>query len=194
MSDSITLSQAFLRNLKEMNQDAWRRMVEMFSPVVYAWCRKAGLDGHDSADVVQDVFATISRKIDQFQYNTPQASFRAWLATITRTRLADFFRRRSHQALATGGSAAMDWWSAVPDLEHDSKSRSEVQTSLASWTLELIRTEFEPATWQAFWRTAVENQSAKEVAQSLSISVASVYQARCRVLRRLRYRLEELPR
>ncbi len=194
MTNSATLSQQFLHRLNEMNPDAWKRLVESFSPAVYAWCRQAGLDGHDAADVVQDVFATVSRKIGQFHYDQPQASFRAWLSTITRTRLADYFRRAARQPNARGGTEALEWLQAVPDLEHDSASQSRFQTSLACRTLELIRAEFEPQTWSAFWKTAVEHQSAAEVAQVLSMSLASVYQARCRVTRRLKERIDELPK
>ncbi|MBX3420940.1 MAG: sigma-70 family RNA polymerase sigma factor [Pirellulaceae bacterium] len=193
MTQSPSLSSQFLLRLCEMQASAWSRLVESFSPIVYAWCRRAGLPGHDAADVVQDVFATVARKIHQFDHQRPGASFSAWLATITRTRLADFFRRRTGQPQATGGSDALAWLQAVPDLEHDEDSRSQFQAKLIGRVLEMVEEEFEPRTWQAFRMTAIENRSAAEVAQQLSISIASVYQARCRVLRRLKQRLGELP-
>lgn len=193
MNESNTLSSQFLLCLREMQAQAWFRLVESFSPVVYAWCRKAGLPGHDAADVVQDVFATIARKIDQFDKDRPNASFRAWLSTITRTKIVDHFRRTSRQPQAKGGTDALVWLQAVPDVENDSESRSILDVTLAQRVLDLIREEFEPRTWEAFRLTALENQSALETAEQLSISVASVYQARCRVLRRLKQRLSELP-
>lgn len=193
MTESPSLSSQFFLRLREMQSLAWSRLVESFSPIVYAWCRRAGLAGHDAADVVQDVFATVAGNIHQFDHQRPESSFRAWLATITRTRLADFHRRRKGQPQATGGTDALAWLQSVPDLEHDQDSCSQVQVSLTGRVLAMVQEEFEERTWQAFQLTAIENRSAAEVAQQLSISIASVYQARCRVLRRLKQRLNELP-
>lgn len=43
-----------------------------------------------------------------------------------------------------------------------------------------------PATWDAFWKTAVEDRTPAEAAQQLAISVGAVYIAKSRVLARLR--------
>jgi RNA polymerase sigma-70 factor (ECF subfamily) len=58
--------------------------------------------------------------------------------------------------------------------------------------LELMREDFEPATWQACWRTVAEDQPTAEVATALGISENAVYIARSRVLRRLRRELDGL--
>ena len=48
-----------------------------------------------------------------------------------------------------------------------------------------VGAEFEEATWQAFWLTAVDGVSIDETAKSLGRSVGSVYTARSRIVRRL---------
>jgi RNA polymerase sigma-70 factor (ECF subfamily) len=50
----------------------------------------------------------------------------------------------------------------------------------------MMDVEFEPATMQAFRRMALEGASGVEAAGELGLSVAAVYTARSRVLRRLR--------
>ena len=57
---------------------------------------------------------------------------------------------------------------------------------------ELVRCEFREDDWQAFLRTAVDNQPAKSVAEELGKSVASVYLAKSRILKRLREELDGL--
>lgn len=54
------------------------------------------------------------------------------------------------------------------------------------------RTEFQPATRQVGWRTAVDTVSVKEPAAGLGISVGAVYIARSRVIARLRELIESL--
>ena len=58
--------------------------------------------------------------------------------------------------------------------------------------LELIRSQFEEATWQAFWRCAVEDQSPADVGHDMNMTPAAVRKAKSRVLRRLKDELGEL--
>jgi RNA polymerase sigma-70 factor (ECF subfamily) len=60
------------------------------------------------------------------------------------------------------------------------------------WVARLVREEFAAKTWRAFWMTAVENHSIQHAAQTLDMSVGSVYIARSRVMARLRARVEEI--
>ncbi len=57
--------------------------------------------------------------------------------------------------------------------------------------LELVRAEFEPRTWEAFRRVAIERQPPVRVANELGMSIQAVYQAKSRVLRRLRQDLDD---
>ena len=58
--------------------------------------------------------------------------------------------------------------------------------------LKVMRAEFETTTWQACWEFVVSGRPAAEVAKELGLSVAVVYSAKYRVLRRLRQELEGL--
>jgi RNA polymerase sigma-70 factor (ECF subfamily) len=58
--------------------------------------------------------------------------------------------------------------------------------------LELIRNDFEPATWDAFHAVVVDNRPAPAVAADLRVSVGTVYVAKSRVLKRLREELAGL--
>jgi RNA polymerase sigma-70 factor (ECF subfamily) len=55
-----------------------------------------------------------------------------------------------------------------------------------------VKNDFETNTWQAFWRTGVGEEPAQSVASDLQISVAAVYMARRRVLKRIQQQIEFL--
>lgn len=55
------------------------------------------------------------------------------------------------------------------------------------------RSEFEPRSWQAFWRSAVDGIPTAVVAEELGVTAAAVRQSRSRILRRLRQQLGDLP-
>ena len=57
---------------------------------------------------------------------------------------------------------------------------------------QIMQADFEPATWQAFWKTVVEDQPAVEVAAELGLGIDAVYKYKSRVLRRLRQELDGL--
>ena len=46
--------------------------------------------------------------------------------------------------------------------------------------LDLVRDDFEPRTWDAFWRVTIDEQSPADVAADLGVSANVVYLARSR--------------
>jgi RNA polymerase sigma-70 factor (ECF subfamily) len=82
----------------------------------------------------------------------------------------------------------------LPEREAE-ESQADPVTGMAGLVrraLELIRRDFEEQTFRAFWRTAVDDRTAAEVATELGTTVDAVYQAKSRVLRRLREELGSL--
>ena len=56
----------------------------------------------------------------------------------------------------------------------------------------VMRQDVAAVTWQAFWRTFIDQQPARQVAADLGQTVAAVYLARRRVLTRLREYVRQL--
>ena len=193
-ADSSSISSTLLDRVRAKRPEAWTRLVELYGPVVYRWCRQSGVRREDAADLVQDVFAAVARGIGTFSRNRPGDSFRAWLATITRNKVRDHFRRLRKTPDAQGGTDAQERWLdlAEPSEATSLSGQPELGGLLSRRALELVRVEFENRTWDAFWRTAVEGRSPADVADELGVSVLSVYQAKSRVLRRLRRELGDL--
>lgn len=188
-----TLSSQFLLGVQRMDPALWSRLVTTFGPVVYRWCRTSGVQDADAPDVVQDVFAAVARGIPSFERQRAEGSFRSWLATITRNKVRDYFRVQAKLPIGEGGSEALGQLQNIPqDLDSTICAENATQPLLRE-ILGQVEAEFEAMTWKAFWLTTVEGARAKEVAEQLGISMASVYQAKSRVLRRLRQRLAELP-
>jgi RNA polymerase sigma-70 factor (ECF subfamily) len=48
---------------------AWSRLVQLYTPLLFYWARRAGLQDADAADVVQDVFAVLVQKLPTFAYD-----------------------------------------------------------------------------------------------------------------------------
>jgi RNA polymerase sigma-70 factor (ECF subfamily) len=189
--DPGSTSSAWLAKLQQREPEAWHRLVHLYGPLVYAWCRQHGLQPPDAADVVQEVYRSVAVAVADFQ-RTPDGSFRGWLWTITRNKLNDYFRRLATQPPAPGGSDAQQRLLALP--ESDAAEPNEVSNTarLVQRALARIKPEVAEHTWQAFWRTAVDGLSPPEVAVELGLSADNVRQAKSRVLRRLRQELGDV--
>ncbi len=196
-SESSSVSSTLLDQLRSRRPEAWQRFVRLYSPVVYRWCRRSGLAAEDAADVLQEVLSAVMLHLPDFRRDRPQHSFSGWLATITRNKVRDHFRRRHGRAEARGGSTAQHQMAEVPQPPELSEESIRPDAESAAWlsrgVLEAIRAEFEARTWQAFWRTTVDGQPPALVASDLEMSAPAVYMAKSRVLRRLRQVMGELP-
>lgn len=173
---------------RQPDEAAWRRFVHLYSPLLYQWARKLGLQPEEAADLVQDVFALLLRKLPEFVYD-PQRRFRGWLWTLTLNKWRER-RRRDTQAPTTGGADALAGVT-VPDpaVAFD---EAEYRQLLVRRALELMQADFEPPTWRACWEYVVAGRPAAEVAAELGLTVNAVHLAKSRVLRRLRQDLDGL--
>lgn len=185
---------SFLDSLKGRDDAAWRRLASVYARLVLYWCRCAGVAREDRVDVCQDVFRAVAAGIDTFHWDEANGSFRGWLRTITRSKVADHFRRRNRQPEGPGGTDAQQRLLAIPgdDPSSDPEATDRERAIVINRTLELIRPEFEDRTWQAFWGTTVEDRRSDVVGEALGMTPGAVRQAKSRVLRRLREELRDL--
>ncbi len=186
-----SISSTLLERVRARRPEAWQRLVKLYGPVVYGWCRQLGVSEADAADVVQEVFAAVTTGIARFRRDRPGDSFGAWLRTIMRNCVYDHFRRRQGQPSADGGTSAYQRLASIAEAEEESSLAAPVekQCGFSRRLLELVRAEFEDRTWDAFWRIVVDGQSPAEVATALEMNLPAVYKAKSRVLRRLRQEL-----
>ena len=73
VSQPSSISSTLLERIKANRPEAWRRLVDLYGPVIYRWCRLAGVPKDDAADVVQEVFAAVTKHIGGFHRDRPGA-------------------------------------------------------------------------------------------------------------------------
>jgi RNA polymerase sigma factor (sigma-70 family) len=186
----ITRPSLLLRVRDVEDADAWREFVRLYTPLVFRHCARHGLQEADAADVAQEVMRVAAEKMPEFQYNAQRGKFRGWLLQTTRHRLYKFFARRQRAPQSTSETAIERFLDQEPGTDEQARWEEDYRQRLFDWAVEKARPEFQPATWDAFWLTAVESVSVKEVAHKVGISIGAVYVARSRVMARLRELVE----
>ncbi len=166
---------------------AWSRFVDLYSPLLYHWATRLTPQEADALDLVQEVFLLLHQKLPEFRYKRDR-SFRNWLYTVLCNCWRDRQRRMAPPAavdpLLLANIPAADPWEQFTEADY--------QRYLIRRAMELMRTDFEPASWRAFWETIVQERAAAEVAGELQMSIAAVYKAASRVRQTLRRELEGL--
>jgi RNA polymerase sigma factor (sigma-70 family) len=182
-----TRASLLLRLRDPRDGEAWREFVNLYAPLVYGYLRKQGLQDADAADLCQDVLIAVAGAVGRLEYDPARGAFRNWLFTIVRNRLSDWRAARGGRVQASGDSTThqlMEQCPAPGGME--AQWEAEWKARLIAWACEQAHRQVSEATWQAFWRTAVEGQPVKPVAADLGLTVTAVYHARSRVLARLK--------
>lgn len=185
---STTTRISLLQQLhRRQDSQAWSRFVQLYTPLVLQWVSDLSIPESEKNDVVQDVFMVLLGKISTFEYDTKQ-SFRGWLRTITINKCRDLHRKKKRLSEPT----------FVAQIEVAEKDDTELLTEkeyrefVARAALQQMKKHFSETTWQACWEHVANGKPAREVAEQLKISVNAVYQARGRVLKRLKQELAGL--
>jgi RNA polymerase sigma-70 factor (ECF subfamily) len=192
MADSPNTRPSLLVRIRDARDgQAWSQFVALYAPLVYGYARKRGLQDADAADLTQDVLRAVAGAAERLAYDPKRGSFRGWLFTIVRNKLRDFMDACKRQGQGSGDTGAHKLLEQHAAPDEDVWER-EYQQRIFAWAAEQIRGEFQDTTWQAFWQTAVEGKSGKEVARALGMTVAAVYLAKSRVLARLKEQIQQV--
>ena len=162
------------------DRDAWERFVQLYTPLLYGWARRTGLNHDDAADLLQEVFTILVEQMPTFRYE-PGGSFRGWLRAVLTNRWRELRRRKQPVSAAPGALEELPQPEG-PDLPGEAEERAR----LLARALALLEPEFEPATWQAFRQTVLLGRPGAAVARELGLSPNAVYIAGSRVRKRLR--------
>jgi RNA polymerase sigma factor (sigma-70 family) len=166
------------------DQPSWRRLTELYTPLIRRWLLRHKTPEADADDLAQEVLLVLSRELGEFDHNGRTGAFRHWVRSVTANRLRAYWRaRRSgpHSGLEEKLAQLEDRDSVLGhawDREHDE--------FVARRLMELVEPEFEPSTWRSFRLLVLEEKPAAVVAAQTGLSVNAVLIAKCRVLRRLR--------
>lgn len=179
---------SLLERLRQAQEPvSWGQFVRLYTPLLFYWARRLGLQDADASDLVQDVLTQLLQKLPKFDYDRDR-SFRNWLRTV----LHNHWRARQRRAspVPAGGSDALAQVAAPEDS--DNLTEREYREYVVRRALELMQSDFAGNTWKACWEHIACGRPAAEVAQRLGMSVGAVYVAASRVLSRLREELKGL--
>lgn len=195
MPPATTSSTLLVRARDHADAEAWGRLVSIYSPLLRDWLGRHSVPCHDHDDLVQEVLHIVAQEMPAFVYDREKGGFRGWLRTMLANRLKNYWRQRRSRPITANDN---DFLVAVLDQLEDAHSDlastwdRDHDRHVVARLLGLVRGDFEPQTWEAFSRTALEGQEVGTVAAALALTPNAVKLAKHRVLKRLRQEAEGL--
>ncbi len=159
---------------------ACTEFVDLYGPVLFAWCRRRGLQDNDAAEVMQEVLLQVSRSIAGFSYDPDRGRFRGWLTAILKSKLVAF--RKILLRHSNGQSPSMDDIAGCTDGDWIELCQQRVM----DLALAELRSRSSAEHWNAFESVWLKHEAPDVVALRMARNVAWVYLVKSRALTMLR--------
>ena len=175
------------------DETAWDRLGAIYRPMINRWLRSFNVPGQEADDLTQDVLLLVVKELPDFRHRGQPGSFRAWLRQIVVNRARKYWRIGRCRVTSNGVS----FLEVLNQLENPTSDLAQAwdaehDRQICQQLLTILDTNFEALTVRAFRLMTEEGLSGPEVAARTGMSLAAVYGARARVLKRLRQEAEGL--
>ncbi|UCD74257.1 MAG: sigma-70 family RNA polymerase sigma factor [Phycisphaerales bacterium] len=185
---SATHASLLIRLREGAGTVAWNEFHERYGGLIRRFAHRRGLQPADCEDVAQEVLLSLSKVMPDFQYDPGKGKFRSYLKTATLHAIfRKSFQKRGEVALGTIEEATRI---AEADAAVNEAWELEWQRYHLRQAMQTLDSEFNRTDREAFRRYAIEDASAQETAAELGISVDRVYDAKSRILKRLKHVIE----
>lgn len=169
----------------------WEEFHDRYGELLYRYARARGARHDDAEDIVQEVEMAIFKAMGNFEYDARKGRFRSYLRSAVVHAMSRKSRKEARQAPALD-PLVFDFVAAAKDSSADARWEREWRHHRLRWALRAITNEFEDVTLKAFQLHALNGLSVEDTAAKLGLSKASVYQAKSRVLKRIKAELDSL--
>ncbi|HIF01453.1 MAG: sigma-70 family RNA polymerase sigma factor [Fuerstiella sp.] len=191
-----TRASLLLRVQNPADRDSWNEFVSIYTPQIYLWAMRFGLQDADAEDATQVVLIKLVHSLRKFEYDRSKGAFRGWLRTVSQNAVRDLFRNLNRVEHGLGGLSRFDQLHNLeardPQQELERILEHEARKNILAEAEEFVRARVKPANWRAWKLTARNGVSAADAAAELGLKISDVYVARTRITKMLRAAVENL--
>jgi RNA polymerase sigma factor (sigma-70 family) len=186
---SVYTRQSLLERLKDWDDSAsWKVFFETYWRLIFAVARRSGLTEAEAQDVVQETIIAVAKKMPDFHYDRTIGTFKGYLMHLTRSRIADHFRRKTYQIHGERRPKEAQLDPEVlanqPDLggiDLEAVWEHEWKVQLLEAAMDRVRERSKARQFQMFQLHVCKGLPAKEVATRLKVKLPEVYFAKYKI-------------
>jgi RNA polymerase sigma-70 factor (ECF subfamily) len=183
--------QTLLARVRDVgDRAAWREFHGLYAPLLLRYATALGLARDDAEEVRDACLVLLVEKMQSFDYRPGRGRFRAWLRKIAHDRVVDLLRRRSPQRADTQTLERLVDPAADPDLRFEAAWRTQQMRRALAVALRQTR-RVSPRDARAFLLLLDDHADVAAVSAALGMNANQVYQAKSRLLARVRARVTQ---
>ena len=180
-----------------INGESWQDFFNTYWELIFKVARRAGLSHADAQDVVQETIVKVHKSFDRFQYDRKRGSFKGWLRSVTRSRLAEHFKKQ-HKRLPLNQPFEDSTGNPTTEiidpngLELKKIWKEEWHKHIIHSALTRLKRVVSPKQFQIFKCYCIDEWTVSEINKALNVNAAQIYMAKQRVGKLFRQELERV--
>lgn len=191
--------QSLLSRLRDWDdQEGWRDFFDTYWRLIYTVARRAGLSEAEAQDVVQETLVVVAKQMPGFRYDPARGSFKAWLHTVIRGRLARHWRKSAADAQVTERTGNCDGDGEGGDADplaasdFEANWQAEWEQNLLQSALRRVQAKVSARQFLLFSLAVFKEVPVATIRERYEASLAQVYLAKHRVGRLLKAEIARL--
>jgi RNA polymerase sigma factor (sigma-70 family) len=172
-------------------QSEWREFFDRYWRLIYGFARKTGMKDEDAQDIVQEVMLSITKSLPDYR-RQQGGSFKGWLMTIVRRRIADHWRSRLPKEQCTVPLAEQPSALGADDAALERIWQEEWEGRLFETAAQRVQQRVGARNYLIFDMLVRQNTPLRDVCRSLGVNAAQVYLAKHRVGKLMKQEVAQL--
>lgn len=185
-----TTSVTLIARMQNEESDSWNQFMDLYTPLIRHWCNKPGgkLTRFDRQDITQTVLVKVNKTLKKANEKTKILSLRAWLRTVTKNAVADYFdanaKHMDVMPLASDTGSIKQRY--VTEESSEPEDDTEEKLILLRQVLKRVEKKCKKEHLEIFHLLVVAEKTAVEIAKEKNLHPGTVRNIQRRMLKRIR--------
>lgn len=167
-----------LHRLKDQHDEkSWEEFMLTYQKYIYNICKRSKLQHNEAEEFTQEILVKLWKKLPDLDIRTVKGSFRAWLKTMIKNHITNYFNRQKmirEKLTVNNKESLLPYIDKISKSDIDEIIDNEWHLHITNLALDKVKESLSASTINAFLMS-LEGRSTEEIAKELSITESTVY-------------------
>lgn len=167
-----------LHRLKDQHDEkSWEEFMLTYQKYIYNICKRSKLQHNEAEEFTQEILVKLWKKLPDLDVRTVKGSFRAWLKTMIKNHITNYFNRQKmirEKLTINNKESLLPYIDKISKSEIDEIIDNEWHLHITNLALDKVKESLSSSTVNAFLMS-LEGRSTEEIAKELNITESTVY-------------------
>jgi RNA polymerase sigma factor (sigma-70 family) len=167
-----------LHRLKDQHDEkSWEEFMLTYQKYIYNICKRSKLQHNEAEEFTQEILVKLWKKLPELDVRTVKGSFRAWLKTMIKNHITNYFNRQKmirEKLTVNNKESLLPYIDKISKSDIDEIIDHEWHLHITNLALDKVKESLSSNTVNAFLMS-LEGRSTEEIATELKITESTVY-------------------